>query len=178
MYKNYSKYEVFDDGRVYSYKSRKFLKPRKNNNGYYLFTLYDNNGKGKNYLVHRIIYEAIKGEIPDGYEINHKSERKDENFISNLELVDRKTNCNYGSRNQRVGEKLRGRPNPKVAEKLRGRPNEKLSKQVAAYRDGVLVMVFSSANEAGRQGFDQGTISKCCNGKLPHYKGYQWKYVS
>lgn len=162
MFRDYTKYEVFDDGRIYSYKSNRFLKPTKNNRGYYWVSLFDNNGEGKNYPVHKVVYESIKGEILEGYEINHKSERKDENFIANLELVDRKTNCNYGTRNERIAKKLTNRKD--------------LSKQVAAYKDGVLVMTFPSAAEAERNGFTHQGVSKCCNGKLPHYKGYQWLY--
>lgn len=164
MYKNFKKYEIFEDGRVYSYKSKRFLKPRKNDKrgGYNYIKLSDNNGDIKNYRLHKVIYEAIKGEIPDGYEINHKSENKDENFISNLELVTHKANCNWGTRTARAAEKQKNDPNR--------------SKQVAAYRDGVLVMTFPSTAEAGRNGFQRVHISECCNGKLKTHKGYQWLY--
>lgn len=160
MFKNYTKYEIFEDGRVYSYASKRFLKPRKNDKrgGYNYISLSDNSGEIKNYRLHKVIYEAIKGEIPEGLDVNHIDEDKTNNSISNLNLMTRKDNINWGSGIERR--------------------TEKLSKQVAAYKDGVLVMTFPSTREAERQGYSQGNISKCCNGKLKSYKGYQWRYVA
>ena len=40
-----------------------------------------------------------------------------------------------------------------------------------------LVNVYPSSNEAGRQGFRQGHISACCNGKRKTHKGYKWMYL-
>ena len=53
--------------------------------------------------------------------------------------------------------------------------NEK--KQVGAFKDGELVMVFSSTTEAGRNGFIQSNVSACCNGKKKTHKGYEWRYI-
>ena len=91
------------------------------------------------YFLHRVVYEAVTGSpIPEGFEINHRSEVKTENMITNLELVSHKENVNYGSRTQ------------------------KCSKQVGAYKDGKLVMSFQSTAEAGRQGFYQTSVAACC----------------
>ena len=65
--------------------------------------------------------------------------------------------------------------NPKVIAAMTNNP--KKSKQVAAYKNGTLIMTFPSTQEAGRNGFDQGNVCACCRGKLPHYKGYNWRYV-
>lgn len=158
MFRNYSKYEVYPDGKIWSYKTKKFLKPCQNKDGYQVVNLYDNEGKRKNYFLHRVVWEAVTGEhIPKGYEINHISEVKDENFFANLQLVTHKENLNYGSRNSKMAKSK--------------------SKQVGAFKNGELVMTFSSTNDAGRNGFKQGAVSRCCNGKLPHYKGYIWKYI-
>lgn len=155
---NFEKYEVYEDGRIWSYSHKKWLKPKTEKNGYQRVCLYDNEGKKKLYLVHRVVYEAVTGEsIPEGYEINHISEAKDENFFANLQLISHKENCNFGTRNERVSKAL--------------------SKQVGAFKDGKLVMTFPSTQECGRQGFERSAVTRCCNGKLPHYKGYTWKYI-
>lgn len=74
-----------------------------------------------------------------------------------------KENSNWGTRNARVAEKQRNDPNR--------------SKQVAAYnKDGVLAMVFPSTAEAGRNGFTQSIVARCCNGQRQSHKGYQWQY--
>lgn len=165
MFRNYKKYEVFDDGRVYSYKSKRFLKLKKDKRGYSRICLSDNNGEIKNYQLHRVVYESIRGEIPEGLQVNHIDEDKSNNSISNLNLMTPKANCNFGSRNERIAEKLTNRTD--------------LSKQVGAYnKDGVLIMTFSSTAEAQRAGFSSGHISKCCRGERKSHKGYQWKYMS
>ena len=159
-FRQYDKYEVFDDGKIYSYKSKRFLKPATNNLGYQVVSLSDNEGKIKTYNVHSIVYEAVSGKpIPEGYEINHRNEIKTDNrFFENLELVSHKENINYGSRTKRSAKSQ--------------------SKQVGAYnKNGELVMTFASTQEAEIQGFYSSAVSKCCNGKLPHYKGYTWKYL-
>ena len=100
-FRDYDNYEIYEDGRIYSYKSKKFLKPVTKPNGYQKVCLIDNNGNAKQYYIHRVVWEAVTGEqIPEGMEINHISESKDENFFANLELVTHKYNMNYGSRNE------------------------------------------------------------------------------
>lgn len=164
MFKNYQNYEVYEDGRIWSYKTKKFLKPTTLPNGYQVVTLYDNEGIKKMYKVHRIVYEAVSGEpIKENLEVNHISEDKTENFFANLELMSRKENINWGT-----GIERRAKANTN---------NPKRSKQVGAFKNDELVMVFPSTGEAQRAGFDKSNISRCCNGKLPHYKGYNWKYI-
>lgn len=54
--------------------------------------------------------------------------------------------------------------------------NNALSKPVNQYTsDGQLVNVYPSIAECGRNGFNKGAVSKCCNGKLKQYKGHIWK---
>ena len=147
-FRNYDKYEVFDDGRIWSYKSNKFLKPQTDNKGYQMVCLYDNEGKGKNYKVHRVVWESVIGsKIPDGMQINHRSEIKTSNMITNLELVTPKENANYGSRNSRISKTM---------------TNGKTSKAVGAFKDGNLVMVFPSISECGRNGFCRVAVAACC----------------
>ena len=173
MFRNYSKYEVYSDGRIWSNSYKKFLKPIIDNNGYQRVFLSDNEGKRKWYFVHRVVFEAVTGEqIPENLEINHIDERKDNNARSNLELVSHKENCNFGSRNSRAGKSIsKARIN-----------NTKISKSVGAYKDGKLVMTFPSTNEAGRNGFKQSAVSMCCRNCYSRegnnvYKGFEWRYI-
>ena len=142
-FRNYDNYEVYEDGRIWSYYRNKFLKPQTRKDGYQQVVLTDNEGNGKNYLLHRVVYEAVTGEpIPKKLEINHRSEVKTENFFENLELVTHKENNNFGTRTKRQAKSL--------------------SKQVGAFKNGELVMKFPSTREAGRNGFDQRNVSACC----------------
>ena len=164
-FRDFEKYEVYEDGRIWSYRKNKFLKPGIDTSGYQQVVLYDNEGKPKSYKVHRIVYESVTGEpIPKGYEINHRNEIKTSNMISNLELVSHKENVNYGTRTQRAAKSLTNNP--------------KKSKAVGAFKDGELVMTFPSTQEAKRQGFEHSAVVMCCNGKKKTYKGYTWKYIN
>lgn len=167
-FRNYDKYEVYENGRIWSYKTKKFLKPGKTKYGYQQVSLSDNEGKIKWYLLHRVVWEAVTGApIPKCYEINHIDERKDNNAINNLQLISHKENVNFGTRNSRAGTS--------ISKALTN--NKKLSKAVGAFKDGKLVFTFPSASEAQRQGFYSSAVSRCCNGKLPHYKGFIWRYL-
>jgi len=67
------------------------------------------NAKLKNtvdYRVHRLVWEAFNGKIPEGMQINHINEIKDDNRLSNLNLTTTKENMNWGTRNARMAEKL------------------------------------------------------------------------
>lgn len=164
-FRNYSNYEVFDDGRIWSYRKNRFLKPHTTTSGYKQVALTDNEGKMKWYSLHRVIYECVTGEpIPRGYDINHIDENKVNNVKSNLELLTHKENMNYGSRNQRARKALTNNP--------------KRSKAVGAFdKNGKLVMTFPSTKEAGRNGFYGSHIADCCNLKAKTHKGFTWKYL-
>jgi hypothetical protein len=153
--KNFSSYEIdVENGTVWSYKSNRFIgSPQENNNGYWYIGLMDDNGKPHTFPLHRVIWMSANGEIPEGLEVNHIDEDKSNNSLSNLNLMTPKENINFGTRTQRT------------------------SRQVAAYKDGVLVLIFSSTAEAGRNGFHQGAVSDCCNGIRQSHKGYTWKYT-
>ena len=165
MFRDYSNYDVLPDGRIWSKKRNKFLKPVKNRDGYQLVFLYDNEGKRHNESVHKITFFAVNGlwEYPEGMQLNHIDENKENNHISNLELVTRKQNINWGTRNKRIAKALTNHP--------------KKSKRCAAYKDGELVMVFQSTQEAQRNGFCSGEVSACCRGKIKTHKGLIWKYL-
>lgn len=163
MYRNFTKYEVYEDGKIWSYSHKKWLKPATEKNGYKQVTLYDNEGKRKTYYLHRVVYEAVSGEpIPDDLEVNHRNEDKTDCSFENLNLLTHKDNINCATGIERSAK---------------SRINGVRSKVVGAYKDGDLVMKFSSIQEARRQGFSQSNICSCCNGKRKTHKGFQWRYL-
>lgn len=177
MFRDFTKYEVYEDGRIYSYKKKRFLKPVTMKNGYQIVCLYDNEGKQKNYYLHRVVWESVTSEpIPSNMQINHIDENKENNARSNLELLSPKQNCNYGSRNSRIANNTnRSKAISKAKKGIIPKANP--PKQVGAFKDGELIMTFQSTKEAGRNGFNQGNVSSCCNGKKKTHKGFEWKYI-
>lgn len=83
---NFDNYYIHDDGRIYSIKYKKYLKP-KYNKTYLCIGLCDNNKKRKWFFVHRLVYEAFKGQIPEGLEVDHINGIRDDNRLSNLRLL-------------------------------------------------------------------------------------------
>ena len=182
---NYSNYEIYPkEGKIWSYKSNRFV-GAKNNRGYWICNLYVDDGTIWTTSIQRLVWQCINGTIPQGMQVNHIDEDKDNNSISNLNLLTAKENSNWGTHNERVSKAKKGKKQPNISKALKGRNvgwknkiSKALSKQVAAYKDGQLIMVFPSTMEAHRQmGYDQSAVSKCCRNKLPHYKGYQWRYL-
>lgn len=92
-------YEIDESGQVRSARNArgtykgKLLSPNLRK-GYHQVGLRKNNAR-KCYSVHRLVYEAFVGPIPEGYEINHKDRNRTNNHISNLETVTPKENTRH-----------------------------------------------------------------------------------
>ena len=164
---NYSNYVILpNEGLVYSLKRNKFIGCKDYQN-YLKCTLYSDIRKVWTTKIHRVIYTACYGEIPEGLDVNHIDENHNNNSIFNLNLMTHKDNCNWGTRNERMAKKLKG--------KYVNRTDQ--SKPVVAYKNEELVMTFPSAREADRCGFERAAVAKCCKGKRKSYKGYEWRYI-
>lgn len=171
MFRDFTKYEVFEDGRIWSHSHNKWIKPQINNRGYLRMVLSDNEGNKKHFYLHRVVYEAVSGTpIPEGMQVNHIDENPLNNHISNLNLMTCKENNNWGTRNERVG-KANAKANTN---------NPITSKQVAQYdMERNLINVFPSTMEVYRQmGFNASCVAKCCNGKYKSSYGFIWKYIT
>lgn len=157
---------VKNNGNIQNRKG-KILHQNKDKKGYHFLRL-----KGKNYRVHRLIYLTFTGDIPDGMQVNHIDENKDNNSVSNLNLMTCKENINYGTGIKRSREKLR--------KSIIGR-NVTTGEEI----------VYESMEEASKMlNISSGRISEICN-KTPvktkvnnkdyyyvrkSYKGYTFCY--
>ena len=149
--KNYEGlYAVTPEGEVYSYKSKKFLTPYTDGNGYLKVKLFKDNEE-KQYYIHRLVSEAYIPNLDNLPEINHKDENKTNNCLQNLEWCDHKYNINYGTR------------------------NEKLKKPILQYDlDGNFVREWPSATDVGKE--VRNNIYMCLKGNHKTAYGYFWKY--
>ena len=91
--KDYEGLYSFDlnTNQVYGHKYKKYKKPRLNIDGYYQLKL-SKNSKIKNFTLHRLVYEAHNGTIPEGLCIDHIDNEKQNNNIDNLRLATRSQN--------------------------------------------------------------------------------------
>ena len=154
-------YYASDDGKIFSLRKKsgkwRELKPGKNHNGYMNFITCQN-GVKKNIRVHRAVYEAFHGPIPEGLEINHKNCVRDDNRLDNLELITPLQNQRYPPTRERRREAKRNKMKP--------------------VQDVTTGKIYESVNEAAREtGLNIGNISACCNRRKHHTGGHQFRYT-
>lgn len=149
--------KVSNKGQVY-WESSKYPK------GHFTFGSINGDGyklvryKYKLYKVHRLVAESFLPN-PNNYpEVNHLDEDKTNNNIDNLEWCDRKYNINFGSRTERMARKLS-------------------KKVIQMTLDGKVVKEWASTAECGRNGYNSGNISACCNNKTKTHKGFRWRWA-
>lgn len=163
-------YQIYDDGRIWSNLSNKFLTPTKKyqNSNYkkkwennelekepyflYRVTLKDKQNNYRKYLLHRIVAEAFLPNPLNLTEVNHIDANTANNNVSNLEWI--------SSHNNRV---LIKNNNKKV-----WRCDKITHKRIES---------FNSVREAERAGYGSNSnIILVCNGKRQSAKGYFWEY--
>lgn len=83
---DFDSYTIYEDGRVYSHISNKFLKQTLSKQAGYL--VYGS----KLGFVHRLVAAHFIGNIPKGMIVNHKDGNKLNNHVDNLEIVSRSEN--------------------------------------------------------------------------------------
>lgn len=141
-------YSITSCGKVWSYKSKKFLKPFKVGHGYLRVQLCKN-GISENKLIHRLVAEAYLPN-PNNYDtVDHIDFNITNNCVNNLQWM---------SRHENSGKKRNSR-----GEKIYCLENEK---------------IYESQTQAAKElGLDQGNISRVCRGVLKQTGGYHFKFV-
>ena len=140
------------------------LKPDICKGGYMRVSLYKNN-RFKRYLVHRIVWEAFNGLIPEGIQVNHIDENKSNNRLDNLNLLTCTENINWGTRTKRAAQSNKNNP-------LKSKP-------VRQYTiDGKFIKEYPSAKQVKRElGYFDTNIGNCCKGIYKTAYGFVWRYA-
>ena len=169
-------YKVSNLGKILSlnYKNTgkaKLMKPSDDGRGYLQVCL-SKNKEYKKCLVHRLVAETFLENPENKPCINHKiegDEGKTLNMVifnkdgtvnkekTTIEWVTSKENNNYGTHNERVAK-----------------ANSKRVIQLSLLGD--FIREWPSIMECGRNGFNQGAVCNCCNGKRKTHKGFRWMY--
>lgn len=88
-------YAITSCGKVWSYRSQKFLKPSKNNRGYYHVVL-----GNKTKTIHRLVAEAYI-DNPDGKDtVDHIDGNPENNSVNNLQWLTQTENRVKGKRKE------------------------------------------------------------------------------
>jgi len=78
------RYEVSSEGRVRATPNKRLRSlAKKNKGGYREVSLWDGT-KLATFKLHRLVYVAFNGSVPEGLEVCHKDYNKDNNFVNNL----------------------------------------------------------------------------------------------
>ena len=150
------KYAITDDGQVYTYHRKKYLKPCITKDGYYEVKL----RKDGRMIAHRVHCLVLMTYNPhEKYkemQVNHKDENKLNNNLQNLEWMTCKENINYGTGIER-----------------RAKKNENKVKCVETGQ------IFESQKTASEfYGYkNMSNISSCLNGRQKTFAGYHWERV-
>lgn len=161
-------YDIYDDGRVYSHKSNRFLTPSLNNNqghGYLQIQLFIE-GKRVVKKIHRLVAEAF---IPNPNSlpcVNHKDENVLNNHYTNLEWCDYGYNNNYGTRKARVAEKLKT---------TQSNMRRVRAINITTGEEKVFISVAEAARETGDINHRPNIVA-CLNGRQKSAYGYKWEY--
>lgn len=90
-------YCVSREGKIFSLKSNRFLKPFSDTAGYQYIECYKN-GKKHKFSVHRLVATAFIENPENKKEVNHKDGNKLNNTVENLEWVTPSENCVHAER--------------------------------------------------------------------------------
>lgn len=80
--KLYGDYDIFTDGRIFSWKRGKFLS--QDTNGRYLDVGLRINNKTEQWRVHRLVAMAFYGPLPEGMQTRHLNGNSKDNRVTNL----------------------------------------------------------------------------------------------
>lgn len=78
------RYEVSSEGRVRSTKTKRLRSLAKKNKGGYREVSLWNGTKLTTFKLHRLVYISFNGPVPEGLEVCHKDDDKENNFVENL----------------------------------------------------------------------------------------------
>lgn len=181
-------YDGSNWGRVRSLNYNKtgqirILKPGKTKFGYERVCLCKDR-KRKWFSMHRLVYEAFNGKIPEGMVIDHVDGCKTNNNLSNLRCVTPKENCNNPvtmSRNAEKNRRLAQDPEfrKKHAEAVRKANRKRLNKSIVQIdkTTGETIRRWDCAMDVERElGIHNESISRCCLGKRKSAGGWKWMF--
>lgn len=145
-------YGITMSGRVWSYKTKRFLKSANNGKGY-MFVVLCKDNKCKEFYVHRLVAETYLPNPDNKPHVGHIDDNPKNNCWDNIYWTNALNNCNYGSR----------------AKGCNG------AKKVICLETGKIYRTISEA--ANEMNLRPGNISKVCHGKNKTTGGFTFEFV-
>lgn len=192
-------YFVTDTGQVWNDDLKRYVKLHERDS-HIITCLTDDSGKQRTkFGVHNLVATCFLRLLQKGEVVHHVDKNPQNNNLSNLKIISasehsRQHNYERWASGTYDGVAAQASERAKKAwaagayeghgEKMRKAWKNSVrldceKKKVAQLSlDGKLVNVWPSVNESGRNGYDQGAVSCCCNGKRHHktHKGFRWMW--
>ena len=144
-------YEISTCGELMSYKQSKkgrILGKGLNGGGYVQTKVVHSDGVRRKTLRHRIVALTFLENPHNKPTVNHRNEIKTDNRLENLEWSTKQEQQDHSNSKAIIGTCMT------TGKEIR----------------------FKSIQEAGRNGFNYGTVGACCRGIRKSHQGYIWKY--
>ena len=98
---NYENYIIYENGKIYNTKTKIWLKPCKNQDGYLQLKLCKD-GKQKHFRLHRLLAKTFIPN-PNNLEcVDHINGVRDDNRLENLRWYSKENNCNNRKNNPKI----------------------------------------------------------------------------
>lgn len=158
----YKNYKVSNLGNVMNTTTGKVLKGQNNGRGYLFVSLYDENHKCKQIMIHRLVAMTFIPNPDNLPQVNHIDECKHNNCVENLEWTTSVDNINHGTHNARVGL------------------NNPLRKPIYSVTEHGEITYFNSGRDAVSYYTEKNLdihvsgISQALTGKIDTYKNLAW----
>ena len=109
IYERFPNWDInVEEGTVYSLRLKRFIGSKINKYGYVNVNIYP---------LHRVIWECVNGEIPDGYDVHHIDHNPLNNSIYNLELIE---STKHRSEHK-IGKKYSAKHKENISKALKGK---------------------------------------------------------
>lgn len=156
-------YQISNEGNVRNTRNNKLLH-QADLRGYKRVGLSKNN-KVFWKQVHRLVANAFIENPHNKPQVDHINTIRDDNRVENLRWATISEN------------NLNPITLAKHIETFTNREDQ--SKKVGQYTtDDMLVKVYPSISETGREGYCIGCVSKCARGERMTHKGFKWKFIN